>query len=255
VSDTTEARTSPTGASPSTLAVFAMWNPIVAAGLAVAGILGIKVGALQPLSGFTVFAAGAVLGGLVSVAVGALALVVSLRRRDQDGMRRARLGAIGGLVLLGLVFASSYSARGLPRINDFTTDPSDPPSFSEPGGVPRHAGRPMAYPGEAFASQQREAYPDLAPIVTAAPPAEAFRRARDTAETLGWEIRHQDEAAGTLEAWDKSRVFEFVDYVAIRVRPADAGSVVDLRSASRDGQGDMGKNAARIREFLAAYPR
>ena len=37
--------------------------------------------------------------------------------------------------------------------------------------------------------------------------------------------------------------------VSIRVRPADGGSVIDLRSKSRDGQGDMGVNAARIRAF------
>ena len=37
----------------------------------------------------------------------------------------------------------------------------------------------------------------------------------------------------------------------LRVRPDGAqGSRVDLRSKSRDGQGDMGTNAARIRAFV-----
>jgi uncharacterized protein (DUF1499 family) len=260
LSDTTEMGPRPPGRftpeGPSTLAVFALWNPVIAAGLAAAGIAGIKVGALQPLSGFMVFVAGAVLGGLVSVLVAAVALFAAHRAGDRDGQRRARLGAVGGIALLLLVFGSTWTARGLPRINDITTDPDDPPVFSEAGGVPRHAGRPMTYPGAEFARQQREAYPDLEPIRTAAAPAEAWRRALDTAETLGWEVRQRDEAAGVIEAWTRSSVFQFVDYVAIRVRPAaDGGSVVDIRSASRDGQGDLGANAARIRAFLAAYPR
>jgi uncharacterized protein (DUF1499 family) len=36
------------------------------------------------------------------------------------------------------------------------------------------------------------------------------------------------------------------------VRPADGGSVVDVRSKSRDGQGDLGANARRIRAFRTA---
>ena len=43
-----------------------------------------------------------------------------------------------------------------------------------------------------------------------------------------------------------TRLFRFVDDVAIRVRPRGAGSVVDLRSNSRVGGGDLGANAERI---------
>jgi uncharacterized protein (DUF1499 family) len=50
-----------------------------------------------------------------------------------------------------------------------------------------------------------------------------------------------------------SRVFGFEDDVVIRVRPAPAGSgsVIDVRSKSRDGKGDLGVNAERIRTFVA----
>jgi uncharacterized protein (DUF1499 family) len=42
----------------------------------------------------------------------------------------------------------------------------------------------------------------------------------------------------------------------IRVRPqADGSSRVDMRSKSRDGQGDMGVNAQRIRDYIAAVSR
>jgi uncharacterized protein (DUF1499 family) len=50
-----------------------------------------------------------------------------------------------------------------------------------------------------------------------------------------------------------SRLFGFHDDIAIRVRPeADGTSRIDVRSKSRDGQGDLGVNAARIRTFVAA---
>ena len=45
----------------------------------------------------------------------------------------------------------------------------------------------------------------------------------------------------------------FDDDIAIRVRPGDGGnSRVDIRSKSRDGKGDLGVNAMRIRAFVSA---
>ena len=61
-----------------------------------------------------------------------------------------------------------------------------------------------------------------------------------------------DPAAGTLEANDTTSFFRFVDDVSIRVTPAPGGSRVDIRSKSRDGRGDIGANAIRIRAFRDA---
>jgi uncharacterized protein (DUF1499 family) len=47
--------------------------------------------------------------------------------------------------------------------------------------------------------------------------------------------------------------FGFQDDIVIRVETTSAGSVVDLRSASRVGRGDLGANAARIGSFIAAF--
>jgi hypothetical protein len=44
----------------------------------------------------------------------------------------------------------------------------------------------------------------------------------------------------------------FVDDIVVRVRPRPDGSLVDVRSKSRDGQGDLGANAARIRQLANA---
>ena len=78
----------------------------------------------------------------------------------------------------------------------------------------------------------------------------------ETARELGWEVVGVDPAAGTLLARDTTRIFRFVDDVVVRVRSAEGGgSLVDVRSKSRDGRGDLGANAARIRAFAEALPR
>ena len=53
-----------------------------------------------------------------------------------------------------------------------------------------------------------------------------------------------------IEATDTTFWFGFKDDVAIRVRPDDGGSVIDVRSVSRVGRSDLGTNARRILQFL-----
>ncbi|NQY90706.1 MAG: DUF1499 domain-containing protein, partial [Deltaproteobacteria bacterium] len=60
-----------------------------------------------------------------------------------------------------------------------------------------------------------------------------------------------DRASGRLEASAPASIFHFVDEVVVRVRAPAEGTRVDVRSRSRDGRGDLGVNAARIRTVLA----
>ena len=76
-----------------------------------------------------------------------------------------------------------------------------------------------------------------------------------TSQSLGWEIVHQDPEQLTINARESSFVFKFVDDIVIRVKADGAGAILDLRSKSRDGRGDLGVNAARIVEFLATFSR
>ena len=142
-------------------------------------------------------------------------------------------------------------------INDITTDPDDPPVFVDAQKIAANKGRDLAYPGETFASQQREGYPDLAPIRVSDPPDAAFARAERVAAALNWEITVRDPTTGVFEAVEVTRIFRFVDDIVVRVRaaPASAASVVDVRSKSRVGRSDMGANAARIRAFRDALSR
>jgi uncharacterized protein (DUF1499 family) len=68
---------------------------------------------------------------------------------------------------------------------------------------------------------------------------------------MDWDIVAAEEAAGRIEATDRTFWFGFIDDIVIRVRPTDVGSRVDVRSVSRVGVSDVGANAARIRGYLA----
>ena len=59
-----------------------------------------------------------------------------------------------------------------------------------------------------------------------------------------------DKSSGRIEATETTRWFGFTDDIVIRLTPWGAGTRVDVRSASRAGAGDLGRNASRIRRFL-----
>lgn len=65
-----------------------------------------------------------------------------------------------------------------------------------------------------------------------------------------WKITYKDPATDTFEAVATSRLFHFHDDVVIQIRPTpDGASLIEMRSKSRDGIGDFGVNAKRIRHF------
>jgi len=205
---------------------------------------------VSPMTGFALIfplGAAAALGAVVLGVVGWF-LTAPGRARGRGRAGFAIAAGAGFLLLLGALNAGNLAA---PPINDITTDLEDPPVFRAALRAEANAGRDMSYPEE-FVLVVRDAYPDLAPIAVAAPPAEALARAKAAAESLGWEVVEVREDTGELEARQTSAVFAFVDDVVVRVRPADGGSRVDVRSKSRDGRGDLGANAARIRAFRDA---
>ena len=56
--------------------------------------------------------------------------------------------------------------------------------------------------------------------------------------------------AGRLQASDTTFLFGLTDDIALRVRPAGTGARLDIRSKSRVGVSDFGRNAARIGAYL-----
>jgi uncharacterized protein (DUF1499 family) len=235
--------------SPSRVASIAAGLGLFGVFGAVLGPIGAMMGVIAPMTGFAMLGIG-VLSGALGVIVGLGGLWTTRSASGRAGRGRALTGMGLGLLLVIAVGAARSGTESEAQYNDITTDLSDPPMFTKAQQIEANLGRDFGYPKE-FEAEQRQLYPDLAPIAFGAPPAEAFRNAEATAESLGWEITYRD-APEKLEATQTSNIFRFVDDIVIRIRPNAGGSTIDIRSKSRDGRSDLGINAKRIRAFRDA---
>jgi uncharacterized protein (DUF1499 family) len=169
------------------------------------------------------------------------------------GARRALAAIVAGLAL-GLVVGGPplyywRTVDRVPRIHDISTDTDNAPRYVAVLPLRKDAENPPDYSAE-VAAQQKKGYPDIAPAMLDAPPAQAFARAEHAARAMGWEIVAVAPADLRIEATDTTLLFGFKDDIVIRIAAAGSGSRVDVRSLSRVGKSDFGVNADRIRKFL-----
>ncbi len=159
--------------------------------------------------------------------------------------RRTIIIAAIVIALLAAAVGAPMFLKGLqlPTINDVSTDLVDPPAF-ETLTVP-------PYP-PAFADQQRTGYPDLQTLIVDAPQQELFRRALESAQSIGCELAANDPANGRIEAVATTALMRFKDDIVIRLTARDGGVAIDVRSRSRVRRNDFGANAERIRQFLTS---
>jgi uncharacterized protein (DUF1499 family) len=190
-------------------------------------------------------------GGIAAAVVSAVGLVLARPRGRRRGMFRALAGLVIGLIVVGVPWSYARSARAVPPIHDITTDLADPPAFAANLPLRAAAPNPADHGGPEVAAQQRESYPDIGPLIVAPAPQRAYAAALAAAMEMDWQIIAADEAAGRIEATDRTLWFGFIDDVVVRIRPEGAGSRIDVRSVSRVGVGDAGANAARTRAYLA----
>lgn len=226
----------------------ATWGAAAGSAAVVIAPLGHRIGVVPLGLAFALVAVG-----FLVLVVGALLLTVTaLRGRIAPGMERLAYGALASAVIVSLFPVSALvSGGGAPPIHDVTTDTESPPAFV--AAVALNAPGRTEYEGETVAEQQRAAYPDIEPVTLPVAPDAAFDRALATVERMGWEILETAAADGRIEATDRTFWFGFADDVVIRITDADDGaSRVDVRSLSRVGVGDLGANAQRVREYLAA---
>ena len=193
------------------------------------------------------------------VAAAAIILSVLILAREWSQLRLRHLCMLFTAFALGsaLVYVPAqywHTRTAVPAIHDITTDTDNPPTFSVVLAA-RAAERAASVDdrGPQLAQLQKAAYPDLAPVITRLPMIRAFNEALHIAESMpGWTIVASDVNAGRIEASQQSRWFRFTDDIVIRVVGNEAGSRIDMRSASRMGRSDYGVNAARIRAYMGA---
>lgn len=186
--------------------------------------------------------------------IGIAAVVLIIAYVIWQRPRGGRLGlltvaAIAGIISFYLPYQQLQTARSVPPIHDISTDLEQPPEFVAVASLRADAPNPLPYPGEETAEQQRSAYPDLAPMYFAKDLERVFQAALTVVNDMGWQLVASDLADGRIEATASTFWFGFKDDVVIRLRSEDQQTRVDIRSKSRVGRSDVGKNADRIRDF------
>jgi uncharacterized protein (DUF1499 family) len=200
-------------------------------------------------TGFDILA-WAVYAGIAAVLVSIASAVFTRPTTLRRGFLISILGLVIGVLVFGIPWCYWRTAQHVPAIHDITTDTENPPRFVSILPLRKNAPNSPEYGGPEIAVRQRAAYPDLAPATSSVPPEKAFERALTAAREMGWVIVEANAAEGRIEATDTTFWFGFKDDIVIRVIPADHGSRVDIRSVSRVGKSDLGKNANRIRKYL-----
>ncbi|MEM7459210.1 MAG: DUF1499 domain-containing protein [Pseudomonadota bacterium] len=175
-------------------------------------------------------------------------------------------------------------AGSLPPLHDIQTDWSDPISFSETLMAARAADgetNPVLdaptvpdyaeerWPGTAgrlVSEVQEEAegkeagkstvYPALEPIYFSQSPDEIATITERIMRKRGWKLVSPAPVDGNalsqvqLEGTETSGWFGFKDDIAVRIRPVDGATQVDIRSTSRVGLSDLGANSARVYSLM-----
>ncbi len=212
-----------------------------------------RVFALSTPAAFNLLAA-AYAGAALAVVIGCWALI-GVWRRDTPGASRIVLGLVLGGIVLATPLALMIAAAQHPMLNDVTTDPRRPPAFVALARERTGWANPAAYPGESFAAIQREGFPDLQPIIVNRSVLEAYEIVLEALDrqqlTLVVDVAPSPEQPeGRIEAFDRTLILGFYDDVAVRVSPTEAGARIDLRSSSRYGRSDFGRNATRLRDIM-----
>jgi uncharacterized protein (DUF1499 family) len=238
----------------SRLASWARNLAVFAAVAVVVSIIIVRFGFLEIKPALATFFGGLAIAGL-SILFG-LAGFAAIWQNGSRGMARILLAFLINALILAYPAYLALQYRRLPAIHDITTDPIDPPRFEALARLRTGDGANTAvYAGLYSADQQRQFYPEIEPIELEIPVDRAYALSLQLVNKRKWLVI--DERApqpprriGRIEAVARSPIMGFREDVSIRVVPDGDDSRVDIRSASRYFESDLGSNAARITKFI-----
>lgn len=185
-----------------------------------------------------------------------LAGFAAIWQNGSRGMARILLAFLIDGAILAYPAYQALLYRRLPPIHDITTDPIDPPRFDALSRLRTGDGTNTAvYAGLYSAEQQRQFYPDIEPIELEIPVDRAYAIARQLVIKRKWTVIDDREPQpprrmGRIEAVARTPIMGFREDISIRVVPDGDDSRVDIRSASRYFESDLGSNAARVTKFI-----
>ncbi len=229
---------------------------------ALAGPVGVWLGVADFRFGFDLLRFVNSWGLYVAGGTGLIAVVIFVVCRIKSvaaGPRLAAMALVGSLVagLAWYIPVTFAPPDNTPPIHDIATDPYRPLQFDAIAPLRADAPNSMEYGAGDNMTPQRlieltqQAYPDIVPQRSDDSVAEVYERALAAAQTMGWDIVKADINQGWIEATDTTFWFRFKDDIVIHITVDGNQSVLNARSLSRVGISDVGKNAARLREFFA----
>jgi len=197
-------------------------------------------------------------GGVISI-IGA---IIARPSRKVCGFEYALVGIVASIAVCGTTWFFYSRANTAPPIHDITTDLVNPPQFQAVLPMRKNAPNKSAYFGDdsvrwqgkmvTVSEAQREAYPDIVPVMFSVSPDQAYQYALNAAKKMDWwEIQAANPSTGRIEATSTIPWFGFKDDIVIRVDSSSSGSRLDIRSDSRLGMGDIGENARRINNYMS----
>jgi uncharacterized protein (DUF1499 family) len=236
----------------SKLAIWSRRLALFAIAVVLLVIVIVNLGFLDPVPAIASLA-GSLFFAFVAMVLAFGAFVV-IWRQGSRGLGLAVSALAIGLAMLAYPAYLAVLFYRLPPINDITTDPVDPPRFEVIAKLRPRGSNPPAYPGAAAMKLQRSAYPDIEPLLVSTTPLEAYEAALAVITKRKWRIvdlraPQTGRREGRIEAVARTPIMGFRDDIVVRVRAAEDGARVDMRSASRYGQHDFGANARRIRSL------
>ncbi len=215
--------------------------------------IGHRAGFVDTASTFAVIALGFSLAALAVIA--ALGALVVIWRDGRRGAGQALRGLVLGLVVLSMPGYGAWMVLSEPRLQEVSTDLVHPPDLSAAAADRAPGDQPVDPADPDDADLQREAYPDIVPRHYPVSTARVYEEAAALVARRDWRVLAKQEPTdsnptGTIQAVATSLIFAFRQDVAIRIVPDGDGSLVDMRSQSRDSAHDLGGNAQRIKRFF-----
>jgi uncharacterized protein (DUF1499 family) len=205
-----------------------------------------KYGVVELGTAFAGFKFG-VYTGIAALVLFALQVIL---KRKTITIGSAVIAIVCSVIAIIVPISMMSKAKEVPPIHDISTDLVNPPSFVAIAPLRANAPNPVEYAGEATAKQQRDAYPDLKTLSYTQSKSELVKATEQAVNNLGWELVNSNADKGIIEATDSTMWFGFKDDVVVRVTDNGNERLLDIRSKSRVGGSDLGKNAERIHNFI-----
>jgi uncharacterized protein (DUF1499 family) len=227
---------------------FDFWGVRTAFGIY--NILGAPQKIVGPISVIPVFGAA-----VLSFAGGVIALANRGAKLGLLAVIAALFGAGAGMIPVEL----HANGKDAPFIHDITTDFENPPAIVAGAAFPRN--NPPEYDGPqkvrgsdmTVAEEQRRAYPEIQPMTVSGGIENTAEKVRSILKRMNIKILDEtvNDSEWVFEAVHTTPWFGFKDDFVVRLTSEGAATRMDVRSKSRIGGSDIGKNARRVRSFMA----